>query len=127
MTAMTSNPESERENAIRQYAEGRDEIWDKDPHYRGLLATLEESNKESDRGFVLVVTSFLDRLLGDMLGSFMIDNAGARALLLGFNSPLGTLSTKIAACHALGLVTDDEVSQCDTIRRIRNEFAHEIQ
>jgi mannitol operon repressor len=111
----------------QSYAEARDEIWGKDPHYRGFFETLEELNKETDRGVALVTTSFLDRLLGDSLAAFMLENDGARAMLSGFNAPLGTLNTKIAACHALGLITDDEVRQCNIIRKIRNEFAHEIQ
>lgn len=74
-----------------------------------------------------MVTSFLDTLLGDALASFLIENDSARALLSGFNAPLGTLNTKIAACHALGLITEDEIRQCHIMRKVRNEFAHEVQ
>jgi mannitol operon repressor len=112
---------------IKEYAEFRDEIWDKHPHYRGLLAALKEVTAETDRGVALVVTSFLDRLLGDSLAAFLIENDSALALLQGFNAPLGTLNTKIAACHALGLITDAEMRECHTLRRIRNAFAHEIE
>jgi mannitol operon repressor len=109
------------------YPEGKDEMWEKDPHYRGFFETLEELNKETDRGVALVTTSFLDKLLRDSLAAFMIENDSAQVMLSGFNAPLGTLNTKIAACHALGLITDDEMRQCNIIRKIRNEFAHEIQ
>jgi mannitol operon repressor len=95
-----------------QYVEYRDEVWDKDPHYRGLFDTLKELTEETDRGVALVTTSFLDRLLGDTLAAFLIENASAKVLLSGFNAPLGTLNTKIAACHALGLITDEEFGQC---------------
>jgi mannitol operon repressor len=110
-----------------QYVEYRDEVWDKDPHYRGLFDTLKELTEETDRGVALVTTSFLDRLLGDTLAAFLIENASAKVLLSGFNAPLGTLNTKIAACHALGLITDEEFGQCSIFRKVRNEFAHEIQ
>ena len=33
---------------------------------------------------------------------------------------------RIAACHALGLITDEEAKQSDILRKVRNEFAHKI-
>src|SRR4051794_35137109 len=107
---------------IEGYAEFRDKIWEEDPPYRGLLAALNELNNETDRGTALVATSFLDTLLRDMLAAFLLENEGAKALLSGFNAPLGTLATRIAGCHALGLITDDEAAQSDILRRVRNRF-----
>lgn len=112
---------------IEGYVKYRDEVWEKDPYYRGMFAALEEVNRETDRGAALVTTSFLDRLLKDILKAFLIDNSSAKALLTGFNAPFGTLSTRIAGCHALGLITDDEATQSETLRRIRNRFAHEVE
>ena len=105
----------------------KDEMWEEDPHYRGFAALLDELNAETERGVALVVTSYLDTLLGDALAVFMVDNESARALLSGFNAPLGTLSTKIAGCHALGIITDAEMRESNLLRRIRNEFAHQIE
>ena len=115
-----------KKSLVEQYAEFRDEIWEKDPHYRGFKATLIELNKETDRGVALVTTSFLDKLMGDAIAAFLIDNSSAEKLLAGFNAPLGSFSTKIAACHALGLITDEEAKQSDILRKVRNEFAHKI-
>jgi mannitol operon repressor len=109
------------------YAVGRDEIWEKDPHYSGFLTALQELNKETDRGVALVATSFLDSLLRDILAAFMIENASAKVLLSGFNAPFGTFSTRIAGCLAMGLITDQEAAQCDTLRKVRNRFAHEVE
>jgi hypothetical protein len=112
---------------LEKYAIARDEIWEKDPHYRAFYATLLQLGSETDRGVALVVTSFIDKLLGDALAAFLIENRSAKSLLTGFNAPLGTLSTKIAAAHAFGLIADDEMRECHILRRVRNEFAHEIE
>jgi mannitol operon repressor len=112
---------------LEGYAEFRDKVWEEDAHYRGFLASLKELNEETDRGTALVATSFLDTLLGDTIAAFLITNDSAKALLSGFNAPFGTLAARIASCHALGLITDAEAKQCDILRRVRNEFAHEIE
>lgn len=109
------------------YATGRDEIWEKDPHYKAFLAALGELKDETDRGVALVATSFLDKLLGDTLAAFMLENKSTGRLLDDFNAPFGTLSTRITGCHALGVVSDVEAVQCDILRRIRNVFAHQVE
>ncbi|WP_426434058.1 transcriptional regulator [Bradyrhizobium genosp. P] len=109
------------------YAIARDEIWENDPHFKGFLAALQELNKETDRGVALVATSFLDKLLMDTLAAFLIENASAKALLSGFNAPFGSFSTRIAGCLAMGLITDHEAQQCETLRKVRNRFAHEVE
>jgi len=47
-------------------------------------------------------------------------------LLEGFNAPLGTLSTRIAAAAALGLISEREAKEADRLRKIRNFFAHHV-
>ena len=66
-------------------------------------------------------------LICDAIAAFLIDNKSVEKLLAGFNAPLGSLSTRIAACHALGLITDEEAKQSDILRKVRNEFAHKIE
>ncbi|WP_051390288.1 hypothetical protein [Bradyrhizobium sp. Ec3.3] len=112
---------------MEAYAVGREEIWEKDPHYRGFLAALQELHGETDRGVALVATSFLDKLLRDILGAFMIENQSAKALQSGFNARFGSFSTRIAGCLALGLITEREAEQSDTLRKVRNRFAHEVE
>jgi mannitol operon repressor len=113
-------------SAIEEYAEFREAIWETDPHYKAFYGALLEMNTETDRGIALVLTSFLDKILGDTLRAFLINNEAAKLLLTGFNAPLGTFSSRIVACHALGLITDDEAAQINILRKVRNEFAHEI-
>jgi hypothetical protein len=105
----------------------KDAFWETDPEYRDFAAMLEELNAETERGVALVVTAFIDDLLGRALASFLIKNESAERLLRGFNAPLGTFATKIAACHAMGLITDEETRQCNFVRKVRNKFAHKVQ
>jgi hypothetical protein len=96
------------------------------PHLKEFLAFLPELNKESDRGVILVCCSFVDELLRRTLAAYFIENEGRNMLLDGFNAPLGTFSSRIAACYALGLISEVEYKECDIFRRVRNRFAHEI-
>ncbi|MGD9657693.1 MAG: transcriptional regulator [Methylocystis sp.] len=47
-------------------------------------------------------------------------------LVEGFNAPLGTFSTRTAAAYSLGLISNEEFKECETLRRIRNRFAHDV-
>ncbi len=46
-------------------------------------------------------------------------------MLDGGTAPLGTFSSRIKAAFALGLIDGRERSECDLIRKVRNEFAHQ--
>jgi mannitol operon repressor len=115
------------EEAPLKWPEDRDKFWETDPEYRDFAAMLEELNAETDRGVVLVATAFVDDLLGRLLAAFLLENESSEILLNGFNAPLGTLATKIAGCHAMGLITDGERLECHLLRRVRNEFAHQVK
>ena len=94
------------------------------PHLKEFLPFLDVHNAESPRGSVLVACSFLDRQLRDIIDVFLIAESDKGLLLDGFNAPIGTFSARIVLAHCLGLISDEEKADCDTLRRIRNEFAH---
>ena len=96
------------------------------PHLKEFMAFLEEFNRETPRGAALAAAAFLDNLLGRIISAFLIPNDSGFALTNGFNAPLGTLAAKIAACHAMGLISEAEYKECTLVRKIRNEFAHEV-
>jgi hypothetical protein len=98
----------------------------KNPHLKEFLPYLDILNSESDRGKVLVSTGFLEEQLRQVLLAFMMENQSATELLDGANAPLGTLSARVAACSALGLISETEAHDLTLIRRIRNDFAHSI-
>jgi DNA-binding MltR family transcriptional regulator len=98
----------------------------KQPHLKEFFPYLEILHSESARGQVLVSTGFLEEQLREVLLAFMLENQNGRELLDGANAPLGTLSARIHACSALGLISGVEAHDLTIIRRIRNDFAHDI-
>jgi hypothetical protein len=98
-----------------------------EPHLKPFTEFLAEFNKETERGAALTAAAFLDDLLQKVIEAFLIKNKSGKSLSDGFNAPLGTLSARIAACHALGLISDTEFQECELIRKIRNEFAHKMK
>jgi mannitol operon repressor len=113
---MTSQPEPEREPLEVTH-----------PHLKRFLRFLPELNKESDRGGVLISCSYVDELLRQTLLAFFIENDNSNRLVEGFNAPLGTFSTRISAAFALGLISEREFRECNTLRRVRNRFAHHLE
>jgi mannitol operon repressor len=98
------------------------------PHLRPFADFLEEFKDETERGAALTAAAFLDDLLQAVIEAFLIRNkGGGKSLTDGFNAPLGTLSARIAACHAMGLISDEEYQECELMRKIRNEFAHKMK
>jgi mannitol operon repressor len=97
------------------------------PHLKEFLEFLPEFNRESDRGMVLIATSFIDDLLKRTLLAFFIEGEATTALIEGFNAPLGTFAIRTAAAAGLGLISDAEFKECNTLRKIRNKFAHHVR
>lgn len=105
--------------------EGGRRLADTHPHLRDFEAFLPDFNRESDRGMVMIASSYIDDLLRRTLESFLV--AGSDKIVDGFNAPLGTLSTRVAAAFALGLISDNERCEIDRIRKVRNRFAHDLR
>lgn len=96
------------------------------PHLKAFGAFLDELNAESPRGAALTSAAMLDNLLQEIIAAFLISGDPAKALLQGFNAPLGTQSAREKAAMALGLLTEKEFAEAETIHQIRNEFAHGV-
>jgi len=95
-------------------------------HLAEFMAFLPKFNAESDRGMVLIATSFLDELLKRTLMAFQIEHRRSTQLVDGFAAPLGDMATRTAATFALGLISGQEADEADNLRRVRNRFAHDI-
>jgi DNA-binding MltR family transcriptional regulator len=94
------------------------------PH-SGSLSLVEES----DRGCVLVGAAILEKRLEDIFRHVFDHNGIARKFqdaLFDANGPLGTFSSKIKLAYSLGLIARTTYKDLDTVRRIRNDFAHSI-
>jgi mannitol operon repressor len=85
---------------------------------------LREFQNETDRGTALVACAYLDDILCSMLTKFLVDDKKLVDAMLGHRGPLGTFSSRIDATYLLGLIRRDQFGDLNTIRKIRNEFAH---
>lgn len=103
-----------------------DEMREKYPHMEKFWPYLDVLNAESQRGKVLVSVGFLEQQLKDILLSFALECPQAEELVEGGNAPLGTLGSRISACYVLGLITRSEFDDLQLIRKIRNDFAHNL-
>lgn len=97
-----------------------------DPYYERLRVFLDASNSETDRGRALVSASLLEEMLEEILCGFMLDIKEQRTLFDAPNAPLSTLSAKSLLTRSLGLITALEFKDIDTVRKIRNNFAHSV-
>ncbi len=96
-----------------------------------LIDLKKEFQSPNERGFVLVCGSFIERWLMIILQNHLVENdldgLDVTQYIFDKNGVLGTFSSKIQFCYALGLISDNEYKRIETIRKIRNSFAHEIE
>jgi mannitol operon repressor len=89
-----------------------------------LAKFVEELKRETDRGLPLVAAALIDDRLLETLRAFFREVPAAAKLLDDGNAPLGTLSSRVEACYALGLIDEYEYCEITLLRKVRNEFAH---
>lgn len=89
-----------------------------------LASFFGELQRETDRGLPLVAAALVDEKLLEALQSFLCEGKAAERLLSEPNAPLGTFSSRIEACFALGLIDEHEYREITLIRKVRNLFAH---
>lgn len=82
--------------------------------------------EETDRAAVILGAAKIDMLLLQILDKYFLPNPNSDDDLLEGDSPLGTFSSRIKACHRLGLIDAQFAKLLNTFRRLRNGFAHEI-
>ena len=97
-----------------------------DPHKANFVSFMNEFVKESDRAAVVLGAAKMEALLGVLLSKFLLPNTGSNDELLEGDSPLATFSSRIKACHRLGLIDSQFASLLHTFRKLRNTFAHEV-
>lgn len=96
------------------------------PNRPGVLTTwktyVDALAGESDRGVALAIAAAFEDQTRTILQAVMVEASSTNALLSG---PLASFSARISACHALGLINDQERDSLTLIREIRNHFAHQ--
>lgn len=85
---------------------------------------INEIEKESERGQVLTIVSFIDELLIRILKSFSPNKAHANKLLTELDSCLGTIMNRANVAFMLSLINEVELKSIKHLAKIRNEFAH---
>jgi hypothetical protein len=91
---------------------------------KDLNSFVRELELETDRGLPLVGAALIDERLQETLRSFFCECRASSKLLDEGAAPLGTFSSRVQACYALGLIDDFEFAEIELIRKVRNEFAH---
>lgn len=81
---------------------------------------------ESDRGCALFAAAYLDKALSDLLYLSLVENKKIESELFEGTAPLATFSSRIKLAYYLGKISAGSRSDLDTIRNIRNAFAHKI-
>jgi hypothetical protein len=81
----------------------------------------------TDRSFVIVVATLLDQAVEALLRSHLVHVPTAEdPLFEGAYAPLQSFSAKIDLGYRLGLTSPRTCKAMHLVRRIRNDFAHEI-
>ncbi|WP_247494140.1 transcriptional regulator [Bradyrhizobium sp. 164] len=124
---MTEAEKENRLDAVRRVRKRVLALEEKYPHLHGFGEFLDDFNKETERGAALAAAAFIDDLLQRILAAFLVNKASANKLLSRSNAPLSSFSARIAAVRALGLLSETECQECELIRKIRNEFAHQVK
>ena len=100
-------------------------LLDTHPNLEEFAPFIDDLNRESERGAVLISVSYLERQLKEIVSAFLCEGNASARLLEGFNAPLGTLAARASAAAALGFISGREYRELETIRKIRNQFAHD--
>lgn len=87
----------------------------------------EEINLKYDRALVITSASILETQLEKILKCFMLSDNKIDERLFTNNAPLATFSSKNSMCYYIGIISEYEYKTIETIRKIRNKFAHEIE
>jgi len=93
-----------------------------------MLELTNEFQNESDRAAAVLVAAYLDYLLGELIAAKMTvePEEVEKMLYQKGNGPLGTFSARINTAYCLGLLSKDELRDLNLIRKIRNDFAHQL-
>jgi len=84
-------------------------------------------NKETDRACVILSAAILENALEKLLKAFFIlTDSSHDDLFDGPIAPLGSFWPKIRIVYRLGLINTELSHDLDVIRKIRNDFAHNI-
>lgn len=79
-----------------------------------------------DRTCAILCSSYIDDLLHSIVADTLLGNKKARNGLLSDMMPLSTFSARINLAYCLNIIPHTVFSDLNSIRRIRNSFAHQV-
>jgi DNA-binding MltR family transcriptional regulator len=82
---------------------------------------------ESDRSVAIVAGALVERRLTELIISRFHQNKKLQDELFRVSGPLGNFGTKIDLAFLMGLVGKEGHRELDTLKNIRNRFAHYIE
>lgn len=84
----------------------------------------------SPREQVIMVSSFLDSLLGDLIAKQLLQNEKEISSFLGFDgdgrAPVASFGARIQLAYLLSLIDDNELKALRAVKKVRNAFAHRV-
>lgn len=80
---------------------------------------------ESDRGCALFAAAYLDAALEGLFRASLLENKKIDEELFEGNSPIASFSGRIRIAYYFGLISAELRADLETIRKIRNDFAHD--
>lgn len=97
------------------------------PEYYWDEVFIGEFKKESDRACVILSVAMFERALETILKARLVATGSPEDNLLDVvYAPISAFSAKIDFTHRLGLISTKFCRDLHTIRKIRNDFAHNI-
>ena len=82
--------------------------------------------KETDRATAVLTPAYLDELITKLLQQKLAPGKSTDSLLSTERGALAAFSAKIDLAHSLGLIDSITWGDLHIIRRIRNDFAHQV-
>jgi hypothetical protein len=86
----------------------------------------EELDLGSPRATAIVGAAFVEDHLQRMIQARLVDDQKVVEQIFGPSSALGSFSAKINVGYLMGLYSREAYLELDCIRKIRNDFAHEL-
>lgn len=83
-------------------------------------------DEKDDRSIAIVGGTFLELALDHILRAFLPEEDKEVNKLFEFNNALGNFSNKITMVYSLGLIDKLIKDDLHLVRKIRNEFAHDL-
>jgi len=94
--------------------------------FRHQIILLSEIENQSDRGSAIVGAAWIEEELKTAIKSKLLDDEGVWDNLFKTSGPHGSFSSCIDLAYLINIITKCQHSDLQKLRKIRNEFAHEL-